>query len=487
MSGTIRRRGAVGIWICLATIGAIAIIAIIFVATRGTNSAEEATGKDAKASPAIPDPDVTGMQPAVAALLDQARRSVEANPASADAWAELAEVLDAHALYEHAQRAYTVALELSPDNTRWAYNLALVLWYCADPEDRSIGLLERVAEAEPRYAPVHYRLGQILAREGELEEARTSYERALEVDPDLAIAHLAIGQLLLGLDDTPAAIRHLERAAAVAPLDGPVQAALAVAYTRQGDTPRAATASKKARGLGDALALRDPWRAEVSTLAMTAERCFKRARDLCQAGRYAEALGQLEIAESYLSQNTEVHYYLALAHFGMGNREKASPYIDTVLELLKDDPATAHDAIGALYMTFDMLDEATTHFRQAIRSAPNQASLHYRLAIALARSGRVAEATDAFHRGAQIEPPTIEAHFVVATALLHHRAMPESITHFRQAVALNPANPDLLASLGQALEINGQTAEAIQLYRQAVRINPNHPVRRRLAALAGQG
>ncbi len=261
-----------------------------------------------------------------------------------------------------------------------------MLWYCDDLENRSLKLLTKVAETEPGYAPVHYRLGQLLARTGNLEASKKAYERALAVDPDLVIAHRALGQLLLRLDDTDGALRHLELADAKAPSDGPVQAALAEVYMRQGDKMRAVAAGEKARQFADSLVLQDKWRAEVNAIAMTAERCLERGKGLCQSQQYSDAIVQLEIAEPHLSQIPEVQYYLAVAHFGLGNRDQAMGYLDTMLQLMKDDPATAHDAIGALYLTFNSLNDAITHFEQAIQLTPENSSLHYRLAIALRRA-----------------------------------------------------------------------------------------------------
>ena len=61
---------------------------------------------------------------------------------------------------------------------------------------------ERAAQANPG-ASTLYRLGTLLARSGETDRARASYERALELQPDLAEANNDLGALLAQGGDLP--------------------------------------------------------------------------------------------------------------------------------------------------------------------------------------------------------------------------------------------------------------------------------------------
>ena len=61
---------------------------------------------------AVPNPDLSGMEPQVARLLQQARDRVRSGGDSADAWGELGSLYDAHMLTDLAEICYRYRLTL---------------------------------------------------------------------------------------------------------------------------------------------------------------------------------------------------------------------------------------------------------------------------------------------------------------------------------------------------------------------------------------
>jgi tetratricopeptide (TPR) repeat protein len=78
-------------------------------------------------------------------------------------------------------------------------------------------LLRQALELEPHMAAALTNLGNLVYRQGELEEARRLYERALDHDPAQPEARYNLGNLLEDLGETELAIAELRRVCATAP------------------------------------------------------------------------------------------------------------------------------------------------------------------------------------------------------------------------------------------------------------------------------
>lgn len=78
-------------------------------------------------------------------------------------------------------------------------------------------LFRQATDLEPHMAAALTNLGNLVYRQGELEEARRLYERALEHDPMQPEARYNLGNLLEDLGETELAIAELRRVCATAP------------------------------------------------------------------------------------------------------------------------------------------------------------------------------------------------------------------------------------------------------------------------------
>jgi protein O-GlcNAc transferase len=266
----------------------------------------------------VPNPATTGYEAPVQEIVAQARRGVLDNPSSADAWGWLAAVLDAHRFFEHAEPAYRRALELAPDDPKLTYNLAILLESRGADPDESLRLYRNFAQREPKFPPVHVRMGHDLVIQGRMEAAAEAYRAALALDPQLTIARRALGQVLIVLDDTAGAAEELQRVAAAAPEDGPTQAALAQVYTRLGDEARAAEAMRRGRELPDKLSLPDPVQFLVTQQGRSARQASTRAASRVLTADYAGAVEDLKIVLRTRSEDPRIHERLAEAYQHLG-------------------------------------------------------------------------------------------------------------------------------------------------------------------------
>ncbi len=78
-------------------------------------------------------------------------------------------------------------------------------------------LFRQAVDLEPNMAAALTNLGNLVYRQGELEEARRLYERALEHDPNQPEARYNLANLLEDLGETELAISELRRVCAAAP------------------------------------------------------------------------------------------------------------------------------------------------------------------------------------------------------------------------------------------------------------------------------
>ena len=139
---------------------------------------------------------------------------------------------------------------------------------------------------------------------------------------------------------------------------------------------------------------------------------------------------------------------------------------------LTPDLAPLHANLGAGFKSEGKLDEAISHFRQAIQLDPYDAESHYNLANALQLQGKLDEAISLYHKALRIKPNFAEAHNGLGIAMAAQGKLDEAISHYRQALQLKPDLPEAHYNLGLALKSQGKLDEAISNYRQELQLMP---------------
>ncbi len=357
--------------------------------TRGERSGESA----------VPNPDVSEMEPQVVRLLQQARESVLSGRDSADAWGELGSLYDAHMLTDLAETCYRRARSLDPDDFRWVYLLAIVREIQGAEIAELRELFDRAAAIRPSYAPIHVRLGDSLWRRGQYDEARDELRRAIELAPGVAMAHRRLGQVLLALGDNRGAAEHLTRAVNLEPRDLAAYSGLAQVLMRLGQTERAREVRESARGLEPVAALDDPvYGNQVFMRSMNSSRAFARATAAIQHGAYDRAIEDLGV----------------------------------VLEVRPGD-ASAHYWMGIAYQHIGELQPAWTHLFQAVQLAPRMVQARLQLAELLSGQGRYAEAVEQYERAAALRPLDADGHHGLGLAYEGLGRPAEAESHYRAA------------------------------------------------------
>ena len=97
------------------------------------------------------------------------------------------------AMIEDARRA----LASRPDDASARYNLAIA-YKLAGMEDRALEELREVAQLDPDFADAHYEMGLLYANSGRTQEAIAALSRAVARDPDHSRARQMLERLRAG-------------------------------------------------------------------------------------------------------------------------------------------------------------------------------------------------------------------------------------------------------------------------------------------------
>lgn len=318
--------------------GSIALCCGLLAGCGGSTAPPAATSLAA----AVPDPDLSEMEPQVAAFLGKVRTQLLENRGSAEAWGNLASLYDAHSLFDAAEVCYRHAIALAPDDFRWTYLLAILRDVRGAGADEETELFEAAAKLDPDYVPIYVRLGDALARQGRNEEARARLEHAAELGPEIAVTQRLLGQVALALGDLDAAVEHLTRAIELEPRDQAAHTVLAQVYMRKGQKVRAEEQASAAERLERVNVLDDPiYSRWVFDRSFSSSRALDRAKMRFRDGDFESAARDFELVVAAGRANADVHALLGECYAQLGHKEEALAQLDRAVALDPDHPAGA--------------------------------------------------------------------------------------------------------------------------------------------------
>jgi Tfp pilus assembly protein PilF len=175
---------------------------------RRTASTQPPAALTADAEP--PSVDWTGADPTVMKAIEAARAAVRQSPSSSHAWGQLGMILAAHNFAAEANVCFMQAEQLDPRETRWPYYQGTEL--CPNDPEVAIAKLQRAVELrDGHFDRARLRLGELLLRQGRLEEAEDHFREVLRQDPENALAHLNLARIARERGDLQASLKHLSR------------------------------------------------------------------------------------------------------------------------------------------------------------------------------------------------------------------------------------------------------------------------------------
>jgi tetratricopeptide (TPR) repeat protein len=345
---------------------------------------------------------------------------------------------------------------------------------------------------------------EVQARLRERHESLTrTINDAASLPGALADAYGEMGKLFLAAEYFEAAETCFVNAGTLAPSEMRWPYYLGHAYRRSNRNDQAAEAFARVLTLQPNHVPSLVWLAEMrlaSNRPDEAERLLETARGVePQSGAALYGLGRaalarqdfpnavkhLEAALAIAPAASRIHYPLALAYRGVGNRQQAEahlskrgevdlppadPLMGDVASLLQN--AAAYETRGAQALAARDWPGAIEQLTKAAEIAPRNAYTRLNLGTAYYMRRDADRALEQYREAVRLLPSLARAHFGIGVLMESRGQDREAIEAFTAAVTNDPAYLEARFSLANALRRNGRVEESLPHYAEVLRINP---------------
>ena len=411
------------------------------------------------AEPTIPHPELAELDPPLARELEARRAGLDALLADqeasiadqAQAFGSLGRLYQAHRLLEPALACYREAHALDPESFAWAYYLGVLAAGAGDIETARPAF-RRALELRADDAPTLVRLADLELEHGQVDEAELLYVRAAVVDDSAAVAY-GMGRVAEERGEYAEAIAQFQRALTLQPRASVIHYNLGQAYRELGEFDRAEEAL--ARSGPNRVAMADPLMHELTTLAIGALPHLDRGHAAAREGRLADAESAYRQAVAADATNVRAHESLATLLVRRGDPEGAIEHFGVAVRLDPEN-AQAQSDLGLLLAELGRNDRALEHLGRAVELDPGNGEARLGLGAVLAQTGSFEEAVVELLAALGQVPEsrrTPRLHFGLAEALVRTGRLEEAVPHYARARELDPGQS--LAWLREATVLMG--------------------------------
>ncbi len=327
--------------------------------------------------------------------------------------------------------------------------------------DEALAAADKALALSPGSAEAHYHRGQVLHLRGQLDGALAAYGKALASDPALIDALVSRAGLLIDLDRIGAAkadLDALRKASASDPRGAYLSALLA---ERAGDRAQARSALKEVTALIDPI--------PIAYIRL-------KPQVLMLNGLAHYGLGERENAKPYLEAYQRldpgggVSKLLAQIHLADGNVQLAIESLEAYLRANPND-TQAQALLASAHMSQGRASRATALTRDALRrnDAPE---LRAALGLSLLRSGQGVDAEVELEQAYKRDPRLVGAGAALVGLHLQQGKTDRALALAQGLVKSQPSSAPFQTLLGQAQLGAGKKADARRSFEQATRLDP---------------
>jgi tetratricopeptide (TPR) repeat protein len=201
--------------------------------------------------------------------------------------------------------------------------------------------------------------------------------------------------------------------------------------------------------------------------------------------QYAAAIKHLEAALALAPQASRIHYPLAMAYRGQGDRRNAEAHLRQrgEVEIPSADPllnqlggllenAAAYEVRGSEALGKREWAEAITNLRKAIELAPQDPGTRLNLGTALFMTGDAGGALEQFETAARLAPQSPKAQYSIGVLMEAAGHDQDAIDRFSAAVKYDPGYVEAQMQLADALRRTGRLDDALSHYSEVIKTSP---------------
>lgn len=390
--------------------------------------------RNAAAPPAF---DVTDLEPAAAAALDEARRAVIQEPRSADAWGRLGLLLQAYEFPDPALFCFAQADRFDPREPRWPVYQGIVL--AQTDAAGAIAHWQRALDQGGQSESLHLRLANALLEQGRLDEAQQHLQQLLRLDPVWPPALLALGRVVCARGEWREALTHLRLCSDDPTTRKSACTLMAAAYQRLGESAAAEQELNVLAHLPPDAAWPDPFADELAAVRVDRQSRLQFANRLQIQGRLPEALSVLAGLVRDYPDYTLARRAQGYVQMQCGDLAGAEQTLQVAFEQAPDSAETLF-YLGCVAMNRRQGVAAVDYLRRATALKPDHAMAYFNLGRCFRLQGDAAAAIQAFRQAVRCRPYLAEAHHYLGELLAQTGKPAEAIEHLHNAVELDPGD-----------------------------------------------
>jgi tetratricopeptide (TPR) repeat protein len=311
--------------------------------------------------------------------------------------------------------------------SRWACVLPLLLgvltWRQAHVYRDSETLWQDTLGKNPTCWLALNNVGDVLRRQGKLDEAAADFQKAITLKPDNSSAWNNLGIIFSLRGQKQAAMEYYSKAIQLNPY------------------------------MTEALA-------NLASL-LAGEKRYDEALSLYQRA--------LQINPNYIA----VRLSYADTLVTLGRLDEAAAQFNYVLSDNPDD-AGVNASLAKVLARQGRFDEAIAHSKVVVQSEPNNPVAHYNLGGILSAAGRPDDAIQQYEIALRLKPDYVAAHNNLGIALAAKGNLDAALEQFQTVLQLDPDNNLACNNVGFILDKLGRSREAIPYLLKAVQLNPNN-------------
>ena len=359
-----------------------------------------------------------------------------------------------------AVEMYRAAVKLEPANAEWVLGLAGA-YDAAGQTERAGASLVAGVKAMPASARLTGGLVVFLARHGQLDQAYGVAERFAKLHPRDPEAQKVYLRVLVATGDA-AGPPLAKRLLAAAPGDGELLYLNGVLE----------------RKAGEYAAARGHLEASVARTPEFADSRYNLGVVLARLGDNAGAKAQLEKAIALGITEPEAHLQLSKAMRALGDEAGAAAQLAVYQRAMQANAAKAiavsKSAEAAQALEKGDAVQAVTLYREAAEAAPEDAALHYQLALALDKTGDTAGERAALEEAVKLDPASPLARHQLGYVLSRLGDNDKAEEQFRLAVRAKPDFTQAWISLAATMAMKSEFPEARDAVGHALKLEPRN-------------